>query len=599
MDFLEEEERIQEETDDAVARERLMAEMEKRKAAAKAEVESLKQAKELQKKMGRALVRNIMETKEKVENEKVKWEEEDKLRAKVKSLKPAKSVTFAPVDDSVDSPLAPENDKGEVVDWGDVGIGRLRPKASPGLKAQMAKQTVMKMTVVERQPASLRSPPPFTNEDEAPGDSDDESDSELSQDGEGVGSQHDDSAGTDSTAHEDDEHEEWDEEELDYARLQREIALSYHEKRKNLGVDTRIAMNAHIDEGDEWDQPVSFICNTDLILLKPILQDVPIEATLSSPPPKPLVSKFMASQKSSTKASHSLGHSAVPASQLSAIRKAVKLGKLEGDQLVGGGEGDSDDEPIEIDPRMQEVLELLKKGDVTNIGPQPNPSSVSNVKPEGVQQTRSQPRIHIPGLKPRSKPSKFKHSFTQEGLSRSPHRPSSPSDSMNTPISHLERSSPKLPPSQELTPSASPLSTPLHVPSTLSPPSRSFPPHQPFKPGYSDRTLPSSSKTPPQPMHGADTYQPMMIIDSPDFPPPGADVDAMLNAPFYPAVGNPYTPSAAFSRPASSSERVEKKAPVVMAAAVTEATGSGSKRSVAPSGAEGKKRVSRFMADRM
>ena len=79
LDLLEEEERLQERKDAEDAREQLQKEMEKRKEAAKTEVENLKRARELQKKMGRALIRSVVESRDKEEKERIELAEKDRL----------------------------------------------------------------------------------------------------------------------------------------------------------------------------------------------------------------------------------------------------------------------------------------------------------------------------------------------------------------------------------------------------------------------------------------------------------------------------------------------------------------------------------------
>lgn len=259
LDLLEEEERLQQARDHAAAKERWEADLERRKEAAKTEMENLKRARELQKKMGRALIRNVVESRDRDKEEKERQEQEDKDKEQTKKdLKPKKSVSFAGVGDESDDD-APKKRR---LDWGDVAPGRLRTKAkSPVLsKAQMQNQP-MKMEVVERIPGQQQPPQPPTNDVIV--DSDDESDPESQPaECESDNSQrlHDgsDSSATDIEAAEGEE-VEWDEDDLDYARHQREIALAYYEKRAAMGANVSSAMNAHTHEGEEheWDQPVS------------------------------------------------------------------------------------------------------------------------------------------------------------------------------------------------------------------------------------------------------------------------------------------------------------------------------------------------------
>ena len=75
LDILEEEERIQQEKDDTEERERFTADLEKRKQAAEAEMDALKKAREMQKKMGKALLKNLVVAREREEQEarKTEW----------------------------------------------------------------------------------------------------------------------------------------------------------------------------------------------------------------------------------------------------------------------------------------------------------------------------------------------------------------------------------------------------------------------------------------------------------------------------------------------------------------------------------------------
>ncbi len=264
LDLLEEEERVEQERDRAAARERWQADLEKRKEASKTEIENLKRARELQKKMGRALLRNVIETRDRDEQEKARQAQELRDRelaeAAKKPLKPKKSVSFVGVGDESDEESPSPKKKG--MDWGDVAPGRLRAKAkSPVLTKAQVQNQPMKMEVVERIHGTQR--PPVSSTTIAGVDSDDESEPESQPaEGESDTSQrlhHDsDSPATDIEVG-DEEHIEWDDDDLDYARHQREVALAYHEKRATISAEVSSAMNAHSHEGEEneWDQPVS------------------------------------------------------------------------------------------------------------------------------------------------------------------------------------------------------------------------------------------------------------------------------------------------------------------------------------------------------
>lgn len=244
-------------------RKRLEQELEKRREAAKDDMEKLKQARELQKKMGRALIRSVVESRDRAEQEKAEQEEQDRLAAAHRPLKPKKSVSFAETSPEEINPPGADV-KGKGVDWGDVAPGTLR---KPESSATQRDRPVMKMNVVERTPSgALRSPGP------PPRDSDDESEPEDygdvgSNDGDSDRDHHfdidddthppqsgSDDSGDDHIA--DEEPSEWNDEDFDTARHQREVALEYYEKRKTIGADVMSAMRAHTHGEDEWDQPV-------------------------------------------------------------------------------------------------------------------------------------------------------------------------------------------------------------------------------------------------------------------------------------------------------------------------------------------------------
>lgn len=261
--MLEEEERFEQEREEAAERERFKSELEKRKEAAKAEYESLKKARELQKRMGKALLKNAVETRERETKEKATLEQEKTLsEANTSQAKPIKSVTFA--DATADNGTA-------YIDWGDVNPGRLEGKRRSSLltKAQLDQQP-MKMRVVERQSGIARSSTTTSAPDR---DSDDESDLDSlvaadsdtgdvipteSYDGRSSSSinPHSDSS-DDNQSDTDQEAVEWREEEFNFAQHQREIALAYYEKRATVGTEALSAMRAHSHDETGWDQPVS------------------------------------------------------------------------------------------------------------------------------------------------------------------------------------------------------------------------------------------------------------------------------------------------------------------------------------------------------
>ncbi|EKM55150.1 uncharacterized protein PHACADRAFT_255574 [Phanerochaete carnosa HHB-10118-sp] len=266
LNLLEEEEHAQEAHDVEASRKRTEQEMDKRKEAAREEMDKLKKARELQKKLGRALIRSVVESRDQADKEKAEQVERDRFADAQKPLKPKKSVSFA--ETSPVEILCPANDdKGKGVDWGDVVPGTIRKNPANG----RSDRPTMKMHVVERYSGGLRSPgpPPRDSDDES--EPEDYSDQDFDQhESPGVHSESDEDYGRDahlppseSVDSEDDHHfdeepSEWNDIDFDTAAHQREVALEYYEKRKTIGADVASAMRAHTHgtgEG-EWDQPV-------------------------------------------------------------------------------------------------------------------------------------------------------------------------------------------------------------------------------------------------------------------------------------------------------------------------------------------------------
>jgi hypothetical protein len=115
--------------------------------------------------------------------------------------------------------------------------------------------------------------------------------------------------------------------------------------------------------------------------LETLEQDVPDDLMLAEPRPKPSQSRFKSeriaqayfgeTQLPSSIPPTSLGTSAVlPNSTSGALRSAVRVGRLEGGQLVGNGDSDrEDDEDDEaVSARTRELIDVLRRGEVTNVG---------------------------------------------------------------------------------------------------------------------------------------------------------------------------------------------------------------------------------------
>ena len=255
LDMLEEEERIESERHRAHDREQRREELEQLRANAKANLGQAKAAKEMQKKMGKALLKNLADTREKEEKEKARQEREDLEREEArKARKPRKCVSWAelPKQERL-SARSPDHDD-----------------SVHGLPSKLP----MRTQVVERFPArsGASSPPPPV----PAADSDDESDppspvpSDSDASGEfrsaGVPFSTPERAESDEGSEDEDEPVESDgsedEFDIDAVQHQREIALAYFEKRNTIGADAARALSAHSpDVGgggeNEWDQEVS------------------------------------------------------------------------------------------------------------------------------------------------------------------------------------------------------------------------------------------------------------------------------------------------------------------------------------------------------
>ncbi|KAH9843177.1 uncharacterized protein C8Q71DRAFT_736247 [Rhodofomes roseus] len=619
LDLLEDEEHIEQEREETAERERWRAELENRKAAAKTELESLRKARELQKKMGKALLRNVIETQENAEKG-------AELEAKERKVgKSKKAVSFADAPGERTSNEATSEDESK--QWGDIALDRLRKgKTSLLTRAQMNNQP-MKMDVVERHPGGAQAEPPAQREPDSddesvpgspvPADSD-EGDvirSDVDSDEQTGHEPLSDSDATDVEQMSDDgEPVIWQDEDFDYAQHQREVVLAYYEKRATIGMQAYSAMRAHSHDEDanEWDQP-----------------EVPLDATLASPPPKPSASRFKSEHpSSSTLASHSLGASVLPSSQTSSLKKAVRMGKLESGQLVGD---DSDDD---VTQEAREIVELLTRGDVANIGPQPSAAastSASTAPLPGPPSSASTEDSTVPS-KPKSKVSKFKLSLAQpQGRESS----STGSPSLQTPQMTSDRSSPKLTSPEPGTPISVP--TPSSRPTdgrhndngaVIPEPIRRKGVHDQmpimivdspsFRPPGSAPTTPSMivdspSFSPPSgsvPRTTATSSMPPMVVDSPSFIPPGLASTSVQPPPFQsfvldsPSFQNPTSaqpPQASVPRSMSASTNPVaaggRRTGVVMAAEVKESAPQ--RRGDAGEGGNKERKVSKFRAERM
>lgn len=296
--------------------------------------------------------------------------------------------------------------------------------------------------------------------------------------------------------------------------------------------------------------------------------DLPRETT------KPAVSQFRASRfaeaynassQTSKTPSTSLAASAIPASSAKTIQKAVRTGKIDADGKLVGGEADSASE--EENEEIQEVLHLLRKGEVYNLGPDGN--YLHTIPPRRVNDTASASASSSSNADPLpppsmlSKASKFKASRLAMGRPQSSVAaipgPEGLSPSV-TPVSYAGRSSPKL---------GSPGPMSLTVAETTDPVIHSPSPEKQSSQTSSPFSMIVDSPSFPAPRGSPGTSMPpQMVVSSPDFPPPR---------------------QASTSRP--------QRPPTVLASTVKESTSQPS-IGINPS-VETSKGVSRFKAERM
>ncbi|KAF9484665.1 hypothetical protein BDN70DRAFT_872181 [Pholiota conissans] len=507
LDMLEQEEQETQQRESEEAGEVL----QEQKEEAAREMARRKDAKELQKKMGRALLQNMSKEKQREEQEKeaqrLRDEEAEKRRSP--SIK-KKTVAFV---ESTDNFKKEHDDKAESsskIDWGDVTPARLQNTKRPTLLSQsLLDKHPMKMSVVERVPGGQPTAPkpPSTPRQFSTRliDSDDESDPDDSS------SDIDDAAVL-----------EEDDIDLDYAHHQREVALEYYKQRNTIGQIAAAAMMNHSHSADE---------------LPDTNPDVVQDST------KPGVSQFRASRFASaynatipttSNASTSLAGSVIPASSTRTIQRAIRTGKIDDNGKLVGEEGDSASE--QEDEGLQEVLNLLRKGEVYNIGPdgnyihavRPNPNE-GNIGPSGSQAgPLSAPQGDSNAMPPpnlRPKTSRFKASRAAAGRpagssshsipSLSSPTPSDTSSPSVTPISYVGRSSPKLG-SDLPSPDSSVVAERIKA-SIESPSPSKHPQPSPFSMIVESPLFPMPHEPPVSP-----TGQPEpspMIISSPSFPP--------------------------------------------------------------------------------
>lgn len=239
-------------------------------------------------------------------------------------------------------------------------------------------------------------------------------------------------------------------------------------------------------------------------------QDVPLEATLAGPRPKPSQSKFRSDRLAQAYSTRlpastpptSLGTSVLPNST-GALRSAVRMGRLEADQLVSNNNSDSDEEEAEAEEhdaaRAREFVDALYRGDVRNAGAVAENSDALIAALESAY-----------GAPPKPKPK--------------PKQPPPP------PTSSVVTTGPVLPASGSAAPVSSQKnnnSSPFNPARAAAPPSTYVDDKSPREGGGASSSLrlppPPTSATVVERKAGPPdaSHLPSMIVDSPSFAPPG------------------------------------------------------------------------------
>ncbi|KAG7092730.1 hypothetical protein E1B28_009059 [Marasmius oreades] len=411
LDLLEqEEEQGQRKADEAERLER-QASLEKRREAAKPELDKMKTMKETHKKMGKALMRSMAEARENVEAKPKKEQEDALVHQQVAGTASSqkKTVSFADEDASAPHSTSPPND------WGDLSKGKLRPSPLPNLTGNDS-ELLMKKNVVERIPGSGQITGQLETKER-------EADSELPPESDSDQGDHPDT----------DQYLEVDDLDLDFAFHQREIALAYQEKRGKIGEEAAFALTSLNHEPDEE------------------LSSGNSKAKISASESRAnrLASASLTSAPSS---SQSLGTSVIPVAGADTLKRVIRMGDIdEGGRLVGSEHESEDEDHATMNEQeqeaVQEVVELLKKGQVYNMGPGGDLHTVPPGKVKTAPFTMpTEPPPSVVKQKEKT-PSKFKLAKSQNRASTSSSNEVSGS---NTPLSTAERSSPKLPGVTEL-----------------------------------------------------------------------------------------------------------------------------------------------------
>jgi hypothetical protein len=251
LDSLEEEESEENERQKRVERKEREEMRRKRRQETVDEKSRLQRTKELQKKMGKALLNNIKppDTEGDSLPKEVEREKEEGFPMGETSEARKKTVTFVEASGS-----SPDTRKSN---WGDVTAAKLRPGERPTLLQAFRTNNPLKMNVVERKPAGHHSAIQIPLAQNAK-DSDDESEPDGNEFHPTPDDNEDDDLVEEPPDSEEDtrEVELENEYDLDYAQQQREITLEYYKKRSVMGQDVAVSMMNDTYEETSRDLPV-------------------------------------------------------------------------------------------------------------------------------------------------------------------------------------------------------------------------------------------------------------------------------------------------------------------------------------------------------
>ncbi|CAK5277324.1 unnamed protein product [Mycena citricolor] len=371
LDLLEEEERAMQEKEELASRDEEEQEKRDKRRKAEDELARLKANKEMQRKMGKALLKDISSSNPK----------QTTPIGSSQPTAPRKSVKFADEEES-----EPQVAVTVEQDWGDVVPARLRANNGRSLLAKTDNTQTMRLNVVERFPGK----PAATLEDGPDSDDESEPDSEPPQ------SPTIEDSDAEPVSDEEEEQDLVEEVDLDYAHAQRGVALENYVKRGNLGTNA-----LRFDEDSR-----SYSTAED---------------SLIQAPRKNALSQFQANRLASSY-NLSSGTNVPTASSARTLQQAVRLGKLDSDGRLVGEESDG-----EAEADLQDMMDLLRRGELYNIGPDAaNPDALHVIPPLNQFEPKSS-GLPIPPV-PAIAPSSRKHSASQFKLARPERRPATTLD---------------------------------------------------------------------------------------------------------------------------------------------------------------------------